>query len=105
MIKIWDADKLHERATLQGHRDSVRCAAFSPDGKTLASGSDDGTIRLWDTYTLQELIVLEAHEHGVGQVAFTADGRTLVSGGTSASGTGEVAFWSGSLQRAELGTR
>ncbi|MFI4982927.1 MAG: WD40 repeat domain-containing protein, partial [Nevskiales bacterium] len=36
------------RATLEGHRDAVTCLAYAPDGKTLATGSKDGTVRLWD---------------------------------------------------------
>ena len=40
-------------ATLTGHQDSVGVLTFSPDGKTLASGSYDGTILLWDWETLK----------------------------------------------------
>src|SRR5438034_5294899 len=36
------------RATLKGHSAAIRCLGFAPDGDTLATGSDDGTLRLWD---------------------------------------------------------
>src|SRR5262249_51349969 len=47
------------RATLHGHTEQVLCVAFSPDGKTLASGGADNTIRFWEVATGKELATLE----------------------------------------------
>ncbi|KAK6810480.1 hypothetical protein RU639_013746 [Aspergillus parasiticus] len=66
--------------TLEGHLDSVNSVAFSPDGRTLASGSLDRTIKLWDTTTGIERQTLEGHSGWVYSVAFSPDGRTLASG-------------------------
>jgi len=66
--------------TCWGHGDRVLCVVHSPDGKLLASGSADKTIRLWDAATGQELAVLEGHAGPVDALAFSPDGRTLASG-------------------------
>ena len=69
-----------ELLTLKGHSDEVYSVAFSPDGKRLASGSSDKTIKLWDTVTGKELLTLKGHLSAVFSVAFSPDGERLASG-------------------------
>jgi len=54
--------------------------AFSPDGKLLASGSDDRTVKLWDAQNGQEVHTLRGHLHEIKSVAFSPDGKRLASG-------------------------
>ena len=75
----------------------VTSLAFSPDGKTLMSGSLDKTIRLWDTSTRNAIgEPLRGHEESIGSIAFSPDGKTLAS----ASGDKTIRLWDTSTWKA-----
>jgi WD40 repeat protein/serine/threonine protein kinase len=66
-------------APLKGHALWVNTAAFSPDGKRLATGSTDETIKIWDLTTGQEILTLRGHTAAVGELRFSPDGHRLMS--------------------------
>ena len=68
------------KQSLTGHAEEVWAVAFSADGKTLASGGDDATVKLWDVPTGKEKQTLTGHKYKVTSVAFSPDGKMLASG-------------------------
>lgn len=79
-VWIYDTDTSKELALLTGHTDTVTSVAFSTDGKTLATGSADTTIRLWDTGTGKHEVTLTGHVGGITLLQFLPDEETLASG-------------------------
>lgn len=80
-VSIWEVSSGKPVQLLEGHGGVVRSVAFSPDGKTLASGSDG--VRLWDIATGQQV---GRFKHGafIDAMAFTPDGKVLAAGGERA---------------------
>jgi WD40 repeat protein len=116
-LKIWDAaagtlvkdlKAYKEKEADKGHRDPVFCAAFSPDGKTIASGSagTERVIKLWDANTgtvIRDFVNPnikpppggnpQSHPGWVYGVRFTSDGKYLVSVGGAPKNKGYIAIW------------
>src|SRR5262245_14563223 len=85
-----------------GHSSPVWSVAFAPDGKRLASGSEDSSIQLWEVESGQLQRTLTGHSGPVLSVAFAPDGKRLASG----SSDGSIQLWeveSGQLQRTLTG--
>ena len=88
-IWLYDTHTGAEVALLTGHTDHSWSVSFSPDSRTLASGSWDGTIRLWEVATGEHLRTFEGHAVAVWSVSFSSDSRTLASG----SWDGTIRLW------------
>lgn len=79
-IYLWEVDNIQQLLKLDGHTAWVRAIAFHPNGKVLASGSNDNTIKLWNVETGQCLQTLSGHTSSVATLAFHYDGNILASG-------------------------
>jgi hypothetical protein len=80
-IDIWDVASGRLVRQLEGHTDFVNALAVSPDGRRLASGSYDFTVRLWDIQTGKEIRRFKGPEKAVAFIALSPDGKSLAAGG------------------------
>ena len=74
-VKIWDLDSGKPPANLQGHTSLVTAVVFFPNGRRIATSSDDRTIKVWDVATREDVFTLRGHTSGVVSLAISPNGR------------------------------
>jgi RNA polymerase sigma factor (sigma-70 family) len=97
-VKVWDVIGRQERYSFDGGPKGVWSVAFSGDGRTLATGANDGTLSLWELAGGKQRHQFKGHECGIRSLAFSPDGRLLAA----SSGEAPVYVWdvAGLLQQA-----
>ena len=88
-VQLWDVASGNEIGALKGHSRGVVKVAFSRDGKMLASGGSDNTIRIWDVEARRELRTMAGHTSSIESMDFSPDGRMLAS----AADDGSTFLW------------
>ena len=80
LVKVWEVSSGQCLHILHGHTKWVQSVAFHPEGRLVATGSDDQSIRFWDLATGRCIKVWDEQSGEVWSVAFSPDGKRLASG-------------------------
>jgi eukaryotic-like serine/threonine-protein kinase len=94
-VRVADAETGELVMTLAGHQAALESLAILPDGRHLATGSLDRTLRIWDLTTGKEVWSVVAHENRVDAIAAHPNGRTIVTAGRD----GMLRFWRWRIRR------
>jgi WD40 repeat protein len=79
-VFVWNADTGETLTTYTEHSENARALAWSPDGRFIASGGGDQSVRIWEALSGKTLLTLRGHQESVTTVAWSPDGRTVASG-------------------------
>jgi WD40 repeat protein/predicted Ser/Thr protein kinase len=83
LARLWDSTTGQELHRFAGHEQGLLCAAFSPDGKLLATGGKN--LCLWDVETGQQLHVCPGHTNSIHRLAFSPDGQRILTASADAT--------------------
>jgi WD40 repeat protein len=98
LVTLWDSQTGEFLTKLEGYTRRIFCMAFSPDGKTLATGTDDGLVKLWSVASHRLLVTLyEENKRAFVSIAFSPDNRMLITGSTD----GSVRLWPAPPEQAQ----
>jgi WD40 repeat protein len=86
---LWDLRTRRKLREIAGNVGTIWTIAFTPDGKTLAAGTHEGSVKFWNMATLQEITTLQTHLSIVSSIAFSPDGAYLMT----ASSDDSVMLW------------
>ncbi len=89
MVQVWDVRSRELVRSITGFERTVMCLAFSPDGKRLAGGTQDGQVWVWSVESGRPTQLIEVGSRGIRSVAFSPDGQRLVTVANNAP----VAIW------------
>ncbi|CAH2057561.1 unnamed protein product [Thlaspi arvense] len=87
-IWMWNADKSAYLNMFSGHGSSVTCGDFTPDGKTICTGSDDATLRIWNPRSGENIHVVKGHPYhteGLTCLTITSDSTLALTGSKDGS--------------------
>lgn len=89
--KVWNSETGQQVLTLEGHTDSLHSVAYSPDGRLIATTSDerDTSVRVWDAQSGDGIFTLTGHAIRVWGISFSPDSKYLLTGG----GRGIIKLW------------
>jgi WD40 repeat protein len=77
-ISVWESATGSRLGTMTGHKQGIWSVAFSPDSRTLATSSGDGTLRLWNVASRRELLSISDPGTNLTDLIFSPDGQYLV---------------------------